>query len=147
MKNGAGRKKLLEEIQQEKRHIDKTLEMLLAARRKRIIHDDNLVAMSVYIRDVYMGIENVIRRILQEKGISIVKTDSWHKELLSKSVECGAISEGLRETLVGYLNFRHLQTHGYSHMMKWEKMKPLADKAEDTANRFFSELKQNGYSS
>jgi uncharacterized protein YutE (UPF0331/DUF86 family) len=92
-----------------------------------------------------MGIENILRRILDFKKIKIVKTTAYHKELLGSSAKNEIVSNELYDILSKYASFRHRVVHGYGYMLEPEKMRFLIDNAESTADRFFSELKQNGY--
>ena len=101
--------------------------------------------MSVYVHNLYMGMESILRRILQFKSVKITKTDSWHKELLKASIQNGIVPEDMYDTLKEFMSFRHRVVHGYGYMLEPEKMRFLIDNAEPTAKKFFSALKKNGY--
>lgn len=92
-----------------------------------------------------MGIENILRRILEFKGVKIEKSESYHRELLLKSTDHGVIPEETRDTLKEFMAFRHRVVHGYGYMLEPEKMQLLIDNAETAAGKFFSALKKNGY--
>jgi hypothetical protein len=144
-KSGAGGLETAKDILQEKRHIDETMRLLLKTlARKRMTTNDRM-AVSVMLHNIYMGIENILRRILLSKKIKIDKTSTWHKDMLGKSAEAGIVSEELRGILYKYLQFRHLHMHGYGHMLEWDDMKSLADNANETVERFFSELRKGKY--
>ncbi|MEW6200989.1 MAG: hypothetical protein AB1546_03375, partial [bacterium] len=79
------------------------------------------------------------------KGIKIVRTEAYHKELLSVSVQNNIVPHELYEIMLKYMSFRHRVVHGYGYMLEPEKMQFLIENAKRTADRFFKELKQNGY--
>ena len=136
---------MIQDIAQEKRHIDETIRRLSKTLSKKRMAENDVMAISVMLHNVYMGIENILRRILELHEIQINKTGTWHKDLLGKALEKGVITEELWRTLYKYLQFRHLQMHGYGYMLKWENMKPLALNAKNTLDQFFMNLDEQGY--
>lgn len=102
--------------------------------------------IATFLMNIYTGMENILRNILEEdKGMKIRKSEQWHKQLLASAVDQHIISEELRETLLKYMRFRHYHTHGYGYMTDWNRVKPLAENAKNTVERFFSELKKKGF--
>jgi hypothetical protein len=85
-----------------------------------------VIALGTLLQSVYSGIERILRYLLQNKGIRIVKSESWHKELLIKSKEDGLLSHSEFEPLLELLLFRHLHTHGYSFSLDEKRLRQLA---------------------
>jgi uncharacterized protein YutE (UPF0331/DUF86 family) len=140
-----GIEKLKKSIEEEKRHIDETLRLFLETKSKKKQTKNDSVAISVYVHNIYMGIENIFRRILQFKEINVVKTEPYHKELLKTAIQQGIVAQDMYDTLKEFMGFRHRVVHGYGYMLEPEKMRFLIDNTESTAKKFFSELNRNGY--
>jgi hypothetical protein len=71
----------------------------------------------------------------------------WHAELLDSMARRTAsrppvISEALRHTLKGYLDFRHVFRHAYSFELHWNKMLPLVLDVEKTLRQLEDELER-----
>lgn len=49
-------------------------------------------------------------------------------------------SDYLRDTLEEFLNFRHRFRHAYGFELRWNKMEPLVQGAEETFNRLKVEI-------
>ncbi|MBI5893764.1 MAG: hypothetical protein HZB79_08975, partial [Deltaproteobacteria bacterium] len=75
---------------------------------------------------IYSGIENILKQVLKTKNIEISKTETWHKDLLNRSVSSGIISEKLSDELYEYLTFRHFFVHGYGFMIEEAPLVDLA---------------------
>ena len=133
-------------ITDERQHIINTLDLLeKEILSLEIIRKSDCAAASTFLQNIYMGMENIIRMIIESKGIRIPKTGSYHKDIILKAVETGIISEQLYAAIYEHLQFRHRHMHGYGYMLNWEKVKPLADNSKDTVDKFFTELIDKGY--
>lgn len=77
------------------------------------------------VSDVYMGFENVIKRIVQSRGLESPSGPSWHKELLDSAVENGIISSRTWDSASKLLVFRHLSTHAYGMRLSPERFGPV----------------------
>lgn len=131
-------------IWEHKAHIENTLQMLasgISGEADKV----RQIGMATLVMNLYSGIEVIIRHIFIDNNMAIPKSESWHKELLSKAEERGLISGALKTELMEYLKFRHRHTHGYGYMEDWDVVKSLASKSEETCRTFFSELRLNGY--
>ena len=131
---------LLREVQAEKEHILDTLRALNEAlkRKKKTIVE--LAAIATFLQNTYNGIENILKRVLKYKGISVPISESWHKDLLDLSVDNRAISLELSRRLDEYRAFRHFSVHGYGVMLDREKLMPLAENLPDLWKDLESEL-------
>jgi hypothetical protein len=71
--------------------------------------------------------------------------EAWHVTLLdamasSSPSRPAVISPQLRQLLRGYLDFRHMFRHAYTHELKWNKMAALVLNAERVLERLEVEL-------
>jgi uncharacterized protein YutE (UPF0331/DUF86 family) len=105
-------------IEAEKENIEAALAnlKLVCSRKDRDVVA--LAAMATFLHNIYNGIENILKQILKSKGITVPKTDTWHKDLLDISVSKGIISERLSEQLYEYLSFRHIWSQFLSSIKK-----------------------------
>mgnify|MGYP000592534489 CR=1 FL=1 len=133
--------KLFRELEAEKEHILTTLHALneaLERKQKTIVE---LAAIATFLQNAYNGIENLLKRILKYKEITIRPSKTWHRDLLDLSVEHQIISSKLSRRLDEYRAFRHFFVHGYGIMLDKEKLIPLAENLSALWNDFESELK------
>ena len=114
--------KLSEKIQVELDSISQVLSELEKIRNKKSKSTVELAGIATFIHNFYNGIENILNQILKEKNVMVPKTESWHKDLLVKSVEQAIISEQLKIDLSEYLAFRHFFVHAYGFMLKEEDL-------------------------
>jgi len=118
--------KLISEVEAEKEHISKTLAALNKAIKREKTTIIELAAIATFLQNAYNGIENIIKRILKFKGISIPSSESWHMDLLDLSVSNKIITFELSNGLNEYRAFRHFFIHGYGISLDKEKLMPLA---------------------
>jgi uncharacterized coiled-coil protein SlyX len=98
---------LLEDIAAEKEYISQTLialEEALARQEKTIVE---LAAVATFLHNFYNGVENLLKRVLKFKRVSIPDSASWHKDLLDLAVDQHIITLDLSTTLDEYRAFRH----------------------------------------
>ncbi len=131
---------LLREVLAEKEHILDTLRALNEALERKEKTVVELAAISTFLQNTYNGMENMLKRVLKFKGISIPVSESWHKDLLDLSVNNQIISLELSKRLDEYRAFRHFFIHGYGIMLDREKLMPLAENLPDLWKEFESEL-------
>lgn len=131
---------LEEEILIEKEHISTTLRALRETMKRKEITIVELAAIATFLQNTYNGIENILKRILKFKNISIPRTETYHKDLLDLSVENNIISLELSKELEEYLAFRHFFVHGYGIMLDKEKLLPIAENLPDIWQNFETEI-------
>ncbi len=131
---------LFREVQAEKEHILATLQALKEALERKEKTVVELAAIATFLQNTYNGIENILKRALKYKGISIPVSESWHKDLLDLSVNNQIISLELSKRLDEYRAFRHFFIHGYGIMLDKEKLMPLAKNLPDLWKDFESEF-------
>ena len=131
---------LRDEIQYEKDHILQTLHALgeTMKRDKRTVIE--LAAIATFLQNIYNGMENILKRILKFKGISINRSETYHKDLLNLSVEHHIISIELSLRLDEFRAFRHFYIHGYGIMLDDEKLLPLAESLLNVWQSFEAEI-------
>ncbi|MBI5740918.1 MAG: hypothetical protein HZA16_09365 [Nitrospirae bacterium] len=123
----------------EKENVEKAisnLETALSRDEKTVIE---LAATGTFLHNIYSGIENILKQILKYKGVTVPKSDTWHKELLNFSVSQGILSEPLADSLYEYLTFRHFFVHAYGFMLEEDQLKDLANNISDIWSRFLTE--------
>ncbi|MDP2788482.1 MAG: hypothetical protein Q8O46_00310 [bacterium] len=131
-------KELKEDVLDEQKAIDETIERLFGAKEKFDPQKQDYLtepAMGTYLMNFYNGIENILKRVSKEYYLVIPKGNSWHKELLILSYNApeGKIpifDQGLAERIIPYKNFRHRFISGYGFQLKGEKMLELIDNVE-----------------
>ncbi|MGB7533480.1 MAG: hypothetical protein WA977_10985 [Halobacteriota archaeon] len=131
---------LLREVQAEKEYILDTLRALNEALQRKEKTAVELAAVSTFLQNTYNGIENILKRILKFKGISIPVSESWHKGLIDLSVDNQIISLELSKRLDEYRAFRHFSIHGYGVLLDKEKLMPLATNLPDLWKDFECEV-------
>ena len=119
--------RLINEIEAEREHMSKTLEALNKVMKREKTTIIELAAIATFLQNAYNGMENLIKRTLKFKGISIPSSESWHKNLLDLSVNSKIISLELSNRLDEYRAFRHFFIHGYGINLDKEKLLPLAE--------------------
>ncbi len=119
--------KLVREVAVEKEHIEKTLSGLNQALNRSEKTIIELAATGTFLHNIYSGIENILKRILKFKGVTISDSKSFHKDLLDHSVTAGIISQSLSDDLDEYRGFRHFFVHAYGVMLDTEQLLPLAE--------------------
>ena len=118
---------LKKEVQVEKEHILTTLRALKEAMERKEKTIIELAAISTFLQNIYNGIENLLKRILKFLGKTIIKSKSWHKELLDLAVDTKIITFLLSKKLDEYSAFRHFSIHGYGIKLDKQKLFPLAE--------------------
>jgi len=131
---------LKKEIEAEKENIIKTLNGLKCAMERDEKTIVELAAISTFIHNIYNGIENLLKRILKFKGITIKKSEIWHKDLIRNSVENEIVSQEFSEKLNEYRAFRHFFIHAYGVMLDDRKLLPLAKNIPKLWDDFESEI-------
>ena len=102
-------------------------------------------ALAAMLHSFYTGIENLLKRIAVECDAGPPQGDAWHRALLDAMTRPGsrrpaAISQGTRDALRPYLEFRHVFRHAYSFDLRWEKMAGLVTGCEPTWRTVEGEL-------
>jgi hypothetical protein len=102
-------------------------------------------AIASMLHSFYTEIEKIIKMLAQEVDQHVPEGEFWHRDLLeqmtrSTAIRPRVISLELSDTLKEYLAFRHVFRSGSVVLMRWNKMKPLAQRVGSTLHRFEIEL-------
>ena len=87
-----------------------------------------------------MGIERILRYLLEKRFVNIPKSPAWHKELLLNAKNESLITPQQFDSLMNLLLFRHLQIHGYGHNLNETRLKELAAPVPGLCKLFFQNL-------
>ena len=98
-----------------------------------------------YLHNFYNACENIfisIAKVFENQ----VDEASWHKDILKRmklsieDIRPPVISEDLYFLLDDFRSFRHVFRHIYSSELDWEKEKIVADKFDNTVEKFKQEI-------
>jgi hypothetical protein len=135
--------KLLFEISQIDRLIDESKPLLDLCKSKTPSHIE-MSAAALLLHSFYLGIENVLVLIFKGYNEKVIEGAKWHIEILDKAFISNKnrkqiFREELKESLDGYLKFRHLIRHTYSYQLEWSRMENLIKGIESA----WKEVKEN----
>lgn len=102
-----------------------------------------LAGVATLLHNFYNGVENILKRILIEKGLSIPQGDAWHKELLNLAESENVISPQIKIELGEFLAFRHFFSHAYALDLYAERMEPLVQSAQELYESFKIEISKS----
>jgi uncharacterized protein YutE (UPF0331/DUF86 family) len=134
---------ILERVKAEEENVGKALKALFDVMGCEDLSIVELAASATFIHNVYGGIENILKQVLKEEGVTIAQTGSWHKELLNKAVSKEVITEKTSSELAKYLAFRHFFVHGYGFNLKEEPIRDLGTKLPGVWSVFIKEIKEH----
>jgi hypothetical protein len=134
---------LLEQVQLEAESMRATLRelsSLLGTTEGREPTTVERAAAGAFLGQLYGGAENILKRFCRQRKVALPEGAQSHRELLALFGEVP--HEGLPALFRGegademdeFRRFRHLFVHGYSILLDWPRMLPLAE----TAGRFFA---------
>lgn len=104
-------------ISEEFKNLTSTIGIIGDALDKTTLDKLQIAGLGACLADMYKGYENIFRAFLEDKGRKIPKSERWHSDLLGFSKREGLIPDEMGKIVRGMLSFRHLQVHGYAHML------------------------------
>ena len=131
---------LRDKIEIDIENIERVFEEMPALKTLLQLSTLELAGVAALLHSFYNGSENIIKRILIEKGVSIPQGSSWHKELLNVAVDEGIISHDVKEKLGEFLAFRHFFSHAYAIDIYAERMEPLVKSVSALYEKFKKEI-------
>lgn len=99
-----------------------------------------VAASGAFLLNIYSGIENILKQILQAKKLAIPQTSSSHKDLLMLAVDEKIISKSLADELLPFLSFRHFFVHAYGFMLDDKPIRNLATRIPTVYTHFVTEI-------
>ena len=103
-------------------------------------------AASAFLASVYMGVENVLKRIARYHEIDLPRSERWHVELFERFCRpaTGSLPVLFKGELIpkmdAYRRFRHVIHHGYERDLDYDRMRPGIQGARQTFERFRDEV-------
>ncbi len=131
---------LSDRIAAELENIDSVLDRLPPADSLPNLSELELAGVAALIHSYYNGVENIVKQVIQSRGLVLPTGESWHKELIESASDSGILS---KETALGvrdYLAFRHFFTHAYAFDLEPERLEPLVANLRSVDARFRQDL-------
>jgi uncharacterized protein YutE (UPF0331/DUF86 family) len=131
---------LARKVQAEKEYIAiamGNLKDVMSQKDKSIVE---LAAAATFLHNIYNGIENILKQVLNVKKVEIPRSRTWHKELLDISVSEGIITQELCDELYEYLTFRHFFVHSYGFMLEEPQLQTLSQNIPNVWSRFVTAI-------
>jgi hypothetical protein len=125
----------------EKEQLDAIVDLIKAFIPKKRKSAVELCGLGGLLHNFYSGVENILKQILEYEKINILKSESWHKDVLACSVKRGIIAHAVADKLLLYLSFRHFYVHGYGHMLNEQKLLSLARPLQGVYRNFFKDIR------
>jgi len=115
-------KQILVELEQLRRLL-RIHQPLLEKCRKTPPNEIELSALAAMLHSFYTGIENIFKRVAVEMDDGPPAGEIWHRRLLDSMAQQGTVrpallGTALRDLLRGYLDFRHVFRHAYTHELQ-----------------------------
>ena len=134
--------RLSQKIQAELENIDEIFNEMPSHSNLPNLSTLELAGVAALLHNFYNGIENILKQIFLSQKLTLPEGQSWHKDLLEKSVNENIISEECKSYLGQYLAFRHFFSHAYALDLYPNKMEPLVENAEKLYSIFKNDIKK-----
>lgn len=131
---------LREEISAELENVNQVVEELAKIKDLSMVSSLELAGVATLLHNFYNGAENVLKRVVLDRGKSVSQGMGWHRELLNTASESGIISESMKDALGRYLAFRHFFVHGYALDLRVNRMAPLVKNVSSVYRQFSEEI-------
>lgn len=101
-----------------------------------------------FMADFYMGVEKILKIIVEELNGGAPRGEGWHKRLLHtmtlevKGIRPTVISNELYQDLLKFLGFRHVVRQAYGFQLDEKKLEELEKIFVKTWERFSIEIKK-----
>jgi uncharacterized protein YutE (UPF0331/DUF86 family) len=128
-------------ISSESENTLQSVEMLQELLDKGMLTKYEVIALGKLLQDVYTGVERILRTVLEQKGVAIKKTETWHKELLLAAREQSIVSPMQFDAFRNLLLFRHIQVHGYGFMLDEKRLRQLAEPLPALCRGFLEDIR------
>ncbi len=99
-------------------------------------------ALGSFLAQFYMGIENILKKLVKAHGENLPKNENWHLELFKSFCNPPSgkfpllFDAELEKKMANFRRFRHVVFHGYGFKLEWEIMVEGANQLEGTYTSF-----------
>ena len=100
-----------------------------------------------FLAQFYMGVENILKKLVKATGQSLPKSENWHLELFNFFCDPPTdnfpvlFDNDLERKMANFRRFRHVVFHGYGFRLDWEIMLEGSSQLDDTFVKFKEKLK------
>jgi len=119
------------------------MQSLLADTREGPPDARGRIAGAALLVDLYMGVENTLKRIARASGVEIAHGPEWHASLLAMFSEKEAhpelpvlFDEPFYLRLTELRRFRHVAIHGYGLALQWDLVREALEQGMLLFNAF-----------
>ncbi|MFH1360686.1 MAG: hypothetical protein ABIJ41_06575 [Candidatus Omnitrophota bacterium] len=121
---------LKKRIEVEYDNIQRIIAQLPKSRSLPNLSELELAGVAAFLNSFYNGIENILKQMVQEKGLDIPQGQTWQRDLVELAVSHDLISQTTSNLLKQYLAFRHFFSHAYAFDLRGDRILPLVDGVE-----------------
>jgi uncharacterized protein YutE (UPF0331/DUF86 family) len=129
-----------ERIAAELENIDSVLAIIPPADALPDLSELELASVAALVHSFYNGVENIVKQLVQARGIALPMGESWHKELIQTAAEAGILSDATSQGVREYLAFRHFFAHAYAFDLDPERLEPLVANLASVEEQFRADL-------
>ncbi len=101
-----------------------------------------LAGVSTLLHNFYNGIENILKHVVQDRGLTVPDGPSWHRDLVNLAVSSGLIASSTADALKPYLAFRHFFVHAYAMDLQAERLGPLSENVQEVFDIFKRDMEK-----
>jgi hypothetical protein len=124
----------------ERENLFQTLHLVDDLVKKEVRSQYETIALGKLLQDLYTGLERILRALVEDAGVRVGKTESWHKDLLLAARRRSLVRESEFEAFGKLLLFRHVQVHGYGFMLRDERLVDIARSVTGVCRSFLERL-------
>jgi hypothetical protein len=140
--------KLIAQVELNLQELSRVTEQLTPLIAKGASSDLDVIetsAVAAMLHSFYTLIEKILELMARDVDQTMPAAGTWHRDLVEQMTQPTAsrpavISEDLAGKLKEYLAFRHLFRGASIALMRWNKMQPLANRAQETFRQFEGEI-------
>lgn len=124
----------------ERDNLLRTLQLIADLLGKQARSSFETIALGKLLQDLYTGLERILRALLEDNGVHIEKTESWHKNVLLAARNNSIVDETEFNAFGRLLLFRHVQVHGYGFMLEDARLIEIAEAVIDVCRAFLTRI-------